>query len=233
MNDRSANEVRLFMNYFQTSVIEKRHVGSRIQRRYGAATAPLDRLIALNLIDETTATRLLQHRNSLDPFVLSATIERRVAEIRALPVGPIKVAPPAPPTDEPYEQRRRLPRCPGKVIYGAMNRPAVRFSNRLTRNAAVSLVSTSVALLGPAKATCPSVSCQRCTFSIGRRERRDNVAGRSTGVTGLLNRTGVPRWARNRRLAIDARRIDRRGVGNERRHRGESREGQAAQEDWV
>ena len=91
MNDLYANEVRLLMNYFQTSVklIEKRHVGSRIQRRYSPAMTPLDRLISLKLIDEQTAERLIAHRKTIDPFALAAVIERKISAIFALPVGPI------------------------------------------------------------------------------------------------------------------------------------------------
>lgn len=92
MNELYANEVRLLMNYFQTSVklIEKTRVGSRVVRRYDAATTPLDRLIALKLIDDATATRLLEHRQGIDPFVLVAAIERKVEAIMALPVGPVQ-----------------------------------------------------------------------------------------------------------------------------------------------
>ncbi len=95
MNDVYVNEVRLLMNYFQTSVrlVEKKRVGSRIVRRYGAAMTPLDRLISLQLADEATAARLIEHRKSIDPFVLIATIERKVAAIAALPVGPIEKRP--------------------------------------------------------------------------------------------------------------------------------------------
>jgi len=95
MNDVYVNEVRLLMNYFQTSVrlVEKKRVGSRIVRRYGAAMTPLDRLISLQLAEEATAARLIEHRKSIDPFVLIATIERKVAAIAALPVGPIEKRP--------------------------------------------------------------------------------------------------------------------------------------------
>ncbi|MGH7707442.1 MAG: integrase [Vulcanimicrobiaceae bacterium] len=95
MNDLYANEIRLLMNYFQTSVklVEKRRVGSRIVRRYEAAMTPLDRLIALKLIDEAAAARLIEHRNRIDPFALAAAIERKVAAIRALPVGPVQKRP--------------------------------------------------------------------------------------------------------------------------------------------
>ena len=91
MNDLYANEVRLLMNYFQTSVklLEKRRVGSRIQRVYEAPMTPLDRLIARQFIDEATAQHLLEHRATLDPVALVASIERKVKAIFALPVGPI------------------------------------------------------------------------------------------------------------------------------------------------
>ena len=95
MNDVYANEVRLLMNYFQTSVklVEKRRVGSRVQRHYDAAMTPLDRLIALKLIDESTAARLIEHRKGIDPFALVAAIDRKVRAIQNLPVGPIQKRP--------------------------------------------------------------------------------------------------------------------------------------------
>lgn len=106
MNDVYANEVRLLMNYFQTSVklVEKRRVGSRVQRHYDAATTPLDRLIQCKLVDNETARRLTEHRRTLDPFLLTATIERKVAAIQALPVGPIQKRP-QPPKLKPLSKK--------------------------------------------------------------------------------------------------------------------------------
>jgi hypothetical protein len=92
MNDLYANELRLLLNYFQTNVklVEKRRVGSRVTRRYDRATTPLDRLIALGFVGESQTAKLLEHRNSLDPFMLVAVIERKVAVILALPTAPTR-----------------------------------------------------------------------------------------------------------------------------------------------
>jgi hypothetical protein len=92
MNALYGNELRLLLNYFQASVklIEKRRVGSRVTRRYDRPMTPLDRLIALQLIDDQTAADLLEHRKSLDPLALIAQIERRVAAALALPTSPVR-----------------------------------------------------------------------------------------------------------------------------------------------
>lgn len=116
MNDLYANEVRLLMNYFQTSVklVEKRRVGSRIQRHYGPAMTPLDRLIELELLDEATAARLIAHRNSIDPFTLVAAIEQKTAAIRALPAGPIPKRPR--PALKPFTYSRKAAEATAALI---------------------------------------------------------------------------------------------------------------------
>jgi hypothetical protein len=92
MNMLYANEIRLLLNYFHTNVqlIEKRRVGSRVQRRYGPPMTPLDRLIAKGLVDEATAAQLLAHRASLDPFALVARVEKQVAMILTMPATPMR-----------------------------------------------------------------------------------------------------------------------------------------------
>jgi hypothetical protein len=92
MNDLYANEIRLLLNYFHTSVqlVEKRRIGSRVQRHYDPPMTPLDRLVAKQLVDAATAGKLLAHRQSLNPFELVAAVERKVVEILSLPIQPIK-----------------------------------------------------------------------------------------------------------------------------------------------
>lgn len=95
MNDVYANEIRLLLNYFHTNVqlVEKRRIGSRVQRRYGPPLTPLDRLIAKGLIDDATSAKLLEHRASLDPLQLVAEVERLVAMILTIPQSPLRKGP--------------------------------------------------------------------------------------------------------------------------------------------
>jgi hypothetical protein len=87
MDELYRNELRLFMNYFQPSVklVERVRVGSRVQRKYDTPKTPCDRLIALNVLSPEQAAAMRAHRESLDPFALSAAIEAKVAAVLATP----------------------------------------------------------------------------------------------------------------------------------------------------
>jgi len=91
MNDLYANEIRLLLNYFHVNVqlVEKRRVGSRVQRRYDPPMTPLDRLIAKNLVDTQTAQRLLAHRAHLDPVQLVEAVQAKVAAILTIAPRPV------------------------------------------------------------------------------------------------------------------------------------------------
>ena len=119
MNALYANEVRLLLNYFHANVqlLEKRRVGSRVQRRYGPPLTPLDRLIAKNLIDAETAAKLLAERAALDPFVLVAAVQEKVAAILALPQKPVEKRRGRPPASTAFtkaglERNARLEEAP-------------------------------------------------------------------------------------------------------------------------
>jgi hypothetical protein len=83
INDLYRNELRLMMNLYQPSVklIRKTRVGARLRRRYDRPQTPLDRLLASGTGDPAHL-RALQHlRDRLDPFVLAATIDRKLQRI--------------------------------------------------------------------------------------------------------------------------------------------------------
>lgn len=90
LNSLYANELRLMMNLFQPSVklVSKKRVGSRVRRIYDAPQTPLDRLGACADADNKHLTKLLELRQSLDPFALAATIEKKLDQLAALATLP-------------------------------------------------------------------------------------------------------------------------------------------------
>jgi len=80
-----AGDLRVMMNLFQPSVklIERRRAGPRRTRRYDSPRTPLDRLVEF-YGDEALpgcVQALLDLRSQTDPFELSESIERQVAQI--------------------------------------------------------------------------------------------------------------------------------------------------------
>lgn len=86
LNDLYRNELRLMMNLYQPTVKleSKVRVGSRLQRRYSPAQTPLDRLLTHTEVDLQQAQELRKLRETLDPFELSKTIERKLQRIYRL-----------------------------------------------------------------------------------------------------------------------------------------------------
>ena len=81
-------DLRVMMNLFQPSVklVERRRVGSRRTRRYDSPRTALDRLVEF-YGDEAlpgSVQALLELRSQTDPFELSESIERQVAQIESL-----------------------------------------------------------------------------------------------------------------------------------------------------
>jgi hypothetical protein len=77
------------MNLFQSSVKLRsaERVGSRLRRHYDAAQTPLDRLVATYATSGALpkpVQDLLALRQKIDPFELSATIERSLEQIERL-----------------------------------------------------------------------------------------------------------------------------------------------------
>ena len=81
-------------NLFQSSVKLRstERVGSRLRRRYDAAQTPLDRLVASYATSATPLPTpvqdLLALRQKIDPFELSATIQRSLEQIERLRSAP-------------------------------------------------------------------------------------------------------------------------------------------------
>jgi hypothetical protein len=82
MNDLYTAELRLMMNLFQPSVklVEKTRRGSRLTRHYDPPKTPLDRLADAHRRGgmPPAIAKLLALRQTLDPFELSAAIERKL-----------------------------------------------------------------------------------------------------------------------------------------------------------
>jgi len=82
MNDLYTTELRLMMNLFQPSVklVEKVRRGSRLTRHYDPPRTPLDRLADAHPRNAMPAAlqKLLALRETIDPFALSAAIERKL-----------------------------------------------------------------------------------------------------------------------------------------------------------
>jgi hypothetical protein len=86
LNDLYRHELRLMMNLFQPSVklLRKERIGSRLRRVYDAPRTPLERLRACPEADLETVAALVRLRDTTDPFVLSKTIDEKLARIWAL-----------------------------------------------------------------------------------------------------------------------------------------------------
>jgi len=83
MNDLYRNEWRLFCNmYLPTMKLDKKiRVGAKIKRIYKKAMTPLDRLLESDRGNRRKLEALRDLREKLDPFELSATIDKKLAAI--------------------------------------------------------------------------------------------------------------------------------------------------------
>ena len=85
IDDLYQNELRLFQNLFLPSVkLEcKVRVGSRLRRRYQAPQTPFQRLCACpnSVLYPDRVAQLKRLRHTLDPFVLSHTIQIKLERI--------------------------------------------------------------------------------------------------------------------------------------------------------
>lgn len=91
MNELYANELSLMMNLFQASVklVEKTRTGSKVTRRYDNAKTPLDRLVEYYKGQPLPlpVQHLLVLRENIDPFELSAKIEKKLKDIEQIRRG--------------------------------------------------------------------------------------------------------------------------------------------------
>jgi hypothetical protein len=86
INDLYRDELRLLQNLFLPAVklLGKTRVGSRLRRRYDLPRTALDRLLACPGPKAARLAALRALRERLDPFKLSATVERKLRAIHAL-----------------------------------------------------------------------------------------------------------------------------------------------------
>jgi len=86
MNDLYRNELCLLQNFFLPSLklVRKTKVGSRTRRVYDKPQTPLERLSACGRADKGTIVKLKKLRDSLDPFALSETIDKKLEGIFAM-----------------------------------------------------------------------------------------------------------------------------------------------------
>jgi len=78
--------LRLYINFFQPSVkcIEKKRIGSKIQKKYDVARTPYERVLAHPKIPQETKETLTRLFETLDPFALRKEIDDLVGEIQKL-----------------------------------------------------------------------------------------------------------------------------------------------------
>lgn len=83
MNDLYQNELRLFQNLFQPSVklLKKVRVGSRVKRFYDAPKTPFQRVCESAHSDPAKIAHFKKLQESLDPFLLSKSIEEKLDRI--------------------------------------------------------------------------------------------------------------------------------------------------------
>lgn len=86
MNGLYREELRLLQNLFLPSVklMSKTRVGSRLRRRYDSPRTALDRLLACPGPKASRLAALRALRDRLDPFKLSATIDRKLRALHSL-----------------------------------------------------------------------------------------------------------------------------------------------------
>jgi len=86
INDLYGREWRLMMNLFQPSVklARKVRVGSRLTRKYDMPQTPLDRLLASGLGYAEKLKILKKLRETLNPFELACSIDRKLEKISRL-----------------------------------------------------------------------------------------------------------------------------------------------------
>jgi hypothetical protein len=98
INDLYRGDLRLLQNLFLPSVklLRKERVGSKVRRYYDQARTPLDRVMECSGIDSAMVAMFKQLRDRLDPFLLSASVDRQIERIYEL-ASTAKTAGPRPP----------------------------------------------------------------------------------------------------------------------------------------
>ena len=86
INDLYKGDLRLLQNLFLPSVklSRKERIGSKVRRYYDQARTPLDRVIECSGIDSAMVATFKRLLDQLDPFALSASVDRQIEGIYAL-----------------------------------------------------------------------------------------------------------------------------------------------------
>ena len=86
INDLYKGDLRLLQNLFLPSVklLRKERVGSKVRRYYDQARTPLDRVIECPGINSVMVEGLKALRDRLDPFALSASVDRQIERVYEL-----------------------------------------------------------------------------------------------------------------------------------------------------
>jgi hypothetical protein len=86
INQLYKGDLRLLQNLFLPSVklLKKERVGSKVRRHYDQARTPLDRVMECSGIDSAMVAMFKQLRDRLDPFLLSASVDRQIERIYEL-----------------------------------------------------------------------------------------------------------------------------------------------------
>ena len=83
MNDLYANEWSLYQNHFCPSMklLEKKRINSKYLKKYDPPRTPYDRVLASNQITDEAKEHLKTVHQSLNPFILKKTIEKKLRVI--------------------------------------------------------------------------------------------------------------------------------------------------------
>jgi hypothetical protein len=83
MNDVYANEWSLYQNHFcpNMKLTEKQRVNARYKKKYDVPKTPYQRLLDCDLITDEAKSRLREVHQTLNPFILKQTIEKKLRQI--------------------------------------------------------------------------------------------------------------------------------------------------------
>lgn len=86
LNELYTQEWRLFFNFFLPSVkiIRKNRIGSRVLKKYDLPKTPYERILESPFIDNKSKQKLRQQYQSLNPFHLRTTIDKKLQLIANL-----------------------------------------------------------------------------------------------------------------------------------------------------
>ena len=135
LNDLYGGKLRLWLNLYLPSVklVKKVRVGSKVRRVYDAPRTPFERVQACAQANPEQVARLEQLRESLDPFQLGRSIERKLERIARL--ANRRLSPKAePPRVAEAAQPTRRANGDGKAARSASLEIASRFPLSHRRN---------------------------------------------------------------------------------------------------